>query len=249
MLGAFGLLAVTTLQEHAKGFGTFLDDIPLLSVAVEETVEVVAYLLMWFAVGRPSGQDTTGSSLLPDPARLPGLATTLAWLASLHVVLSIVVFPTLDIGEQGDPATWFPAAAFLVVFLDRVAGESPARVPRWLAMAWPVAASAAMVVALSVQSTQRFDAYGVPVPARGVVAAALVGALALGWVEVVQDSRAGRATAAALVVALAVDVVLDVPAIRFAAAGLVPVVPLVQRHGGRATPPPPARDRVGAQAT
>lgn len=239
LLATFGLLAVSTLQEHARGFGTFIDEIPLMSMAVEETIELVAYLAMWVVTVLAPTADRVRDPLV-DPRGLPGAAVVLVVLGGLHSVLSVLVFPSLRIEDFGDPGAWFPSAAFLLLALDVRAPRVPGAGPRWWHAGWPLGASALMLVALSAAGPQRFEEYGLGVPARVVVGVVLVATLLLAWPRVVRRSLVAGLVAGTVVVGIGADILRDLAAVRYVAAAVVPVGPLLLALG-RDGPHPTAR--------
>lgn len=246
---AMGLLAITTLQEHAKGFGTFLDDIPLMSVALEEMVEVLAYMFMLVAatVGRPAAdRGATDHSLLPAPHRLAGAFRLVLALAAVHLAVALFLMPGIDIGQQGDPAVWFPAAAFLGLFLVHWQAHRSATggsLELWRAL-WALGMSALMVSAVSPASVERFSTYDLPVDARILVGVLLLATLGVCWFPTTPISPWVILAAVAMVAGVAVEMVAGITTLRYVLVGIVPAVPLLFQL---TRSDPPRWDSTGAR--
>lgn len=232
---SFGVLAVTTLQEHAKGYGTAFDDVPLLPVGLEEAAEVLAFTAILLAImaARPPMPGQVGvRSPLPAVTASRSARRLAGGLLAAHLLYSVLVAPSVEIGQHGDLAVWFPSAAFVWLALRRLQDVDLSRTARLLGAAVATAGSVGAVVLLSPAALDRLDTYGVPVDGRWAWTVVLLAAVVMFW---------GRNTGALVTGLGAVSVLLVAafdpgPAAHYAVAGIVAGVPIVAAVGDVASP-------------
>lgn len=246
---SFGSIALTTLQEYAKGYGTGFDDVPLLRVGIEETVEVLAFTAVFLAVaagprGRPAGKGLR--ALVPGPVMSPLMLRVVVLLLVAHLLFSVSLAPVMRIGQQGDLAVWFPSAAFLWTSARYVHRDlDTAHRGDRLRAGHAALMSLAAVVLLSPAGLDRLQEYSVPVHGRQLWAGLLLLTIALLW-----DRATGRVARTVAAVAVVLVTTLEMgPTVHYVLGGAVAGVPVVAalRAAGRSREPTAAP--AGSAAT